>query len=130
MRTSTNAQLIDPAILDPREKTPQMMRRLLLLLCCCVVVHAFTGPSNSRSILLLSRSSRTAVIVGESTASHQQTQPSQRRTSTSLSIGSNDEESIHQQQPNPKTFREGEVLGLRLMQSGKHDEALKGELNC
>jgi hypothetical protein len=108
------------------------MRRLLLLLCYCVVVHAFAGPSNSRSVLLLSsRSSRTAVIVGESTASHQQSQPLHCRTSTSLlSIGSNDEESIHQQQPNPKTFREGEVLGLRLMQSGKHDEALQGELNC
>ncbi|KAL7531875.1 hypothetical protein ACHAXR_004285, partial [Thalassiosira sp. AJA248-18] len=26
---------------------------------------------------------------------------------------------------NPKTFREGEVLGLRLMQDGRHEEALK-----
>ena len=30
--------------------------------------------------------------------------------------------------PQPRTFREGEVLGLRLMQDGRHDEALKGEL--
>ncbi len=29
--------------------------------------------------------------------------------------------------PTPQTFREAEVLGLRLMQEGQYEEALKGE---
>lgn len=29
--------------------------------------------------------------------------------------------------PPPSTFREAEVAGLRLMQDGRHEEALKGE---
>jgi len=29
--------------------------------------------------------------------------------------------------PSPETFREAEVLGLRLMQEGQHDQALKGK---
>jgi hypothetical protein len=27
----------------------------------------------------------------------------------------------------PETFREGEIIGLRYMQDGRHEEALKGE---
>lgn len=30
--------------------------------------------------------------------------------------------------PSPQTFREAEVLGLRLMQEGQHEEALKGKI--
>jgi hypothetical protein len=30
--------------------------------------------------------------------------------------------------PTPETFREAEVLGLRLMQEGQHEEALKGKI--
>jgi hypothetical protein len=30
--------------------------------------------------------------------------------------------------PSPETFREAEVLGLRLMQEGQHEEALKGKI--
>jgi hypothetical protein len=29
--------------------------------------------------------------------------------------------------PQPLNFREAEVLGLRLMQEGRHEEALKGK---
>lgn len=31
-----------------------------------------------------------------------------------------------QSQPTPTTFREGEVIGLRFMQEGEHEKALKG----
>lgn len=103
-----------------------MMRRLLLLHCffltAVALVHSFTGPSSS------SPSSRMAVVVGASIASRQW-QP-QRPTTYLCTASKVDDTTWQQQRPNPKTFREGEVLGLRLMQSGKHDEALRGEFTC
>jgi hypothetical protein len=42
--------------------------------------------------------------------------------STSTQLRLSDEPS-----PNPQTFREAEVLGLKLMQSGNYKDALKGE---
>lgn len=102
-----------------------MMRRLLLLHCfsltAVALVHSFTaGPSSS------SPSSRMAVVAGRSIASRQW-QP--QRPTTYLCTASKDDDTQPQQRPNPKTFREGEVLGLRLMQGGKHDEALEGEFS-
>ena len=97
------------------------MRRLLhcFFFTAVALVHSFTaGPSSS------SPSSRMAVVAGRSIASRQW-QP--QRPTTYLCTASKDDDTQPQQRPNPKTFREGEVLGLRLMQGGKHDEALEGE---
>lgn len=100
-----------------------MMRRLLLLHCfflpAVALVHAFTGPNSSSSSPSSSRRAVVVVVGGASIAAGRQPQ---RPTTYLCSASSKDE-----QQPSPKTFREGEVLGLRLMQSGKHEEALKGE---
>jgi len=50
-----------------------------------------------------------------------------RLQSSASSSSSKPEQSKSQALPPPTTFREAEVAGLRLMQDGRHEEALKGK---
>jgi len=54
-----------------------------------------------------------------------------RRISSALSTASVSSDGGGEQQSSavprkPQTFREGEIMGLRLMQDGKHEDALNG----
>ena len=55
------------------------------------------------------------------------TRPLHSRRATSLAAASGTASGAQEAPKSPKTFREGEVMGLRLMQAGQYDEALKGE---
>ena len=72
----------------------------LILLTVCV--DAYSIPRVSRTPKITYRSAESAV--------------------TSMSMTNEDI-------PDPTTFREAEVLGLRLMQEGRFDEALVGTCN-
>ena len=51
-------------------------------------------------------------------------------TASAASVPAEGEMPSDKQPPRPTTFREGEVIGLRLMQDGLYEEALGGEAGC
>ena len=70
---------------------------------------------------------QTPAFVGSSCVSKT---PSRTRPATALSMADDDasepEQQSQPQQPQPTTFREAEVLGLKFMQEGNYEDALKG----
>ena len=59
-------------------------------------------------------------------------QQSRQRIPTTIFTASNasaDDESAKKAQRPPQTFREGEVIGLRLMQEGRPEDAINGKFH-
>mmetsp|Transcript_28343 Transcript_28343/g.39861 ORF Transcript_28343/g.39861 Transcript_28343/m.39861 type:complete len:210 (+) Transcript_28343:116-745(+) len=74
------------------------------------------------SLLLLAHAATTSTVHGWIVMSPiQQTIVSNSQTTTILNMMSDGSESV----PQPTTFREAEILGLRFMQENKHEEALE-----
>lgn len=94
----------------------------IILTACLCTTTAFNSPStvNERRVptcRILTRLHpvyRQRIFSSESSSSVLE--------SSAASSGSSESSS-----PSPKTFREAEVLGLRLMQDGRHEDALRGE---
>ena len=82
-------------------------------------VNSFTIPNGATRI----RSS--SIHSSITTSAQQQQQQVITHTGTKSKIHSSGE-SGETQAPQPQNFREAEILGLRLMQEGEKEEALKG----
>lgn len=83
--------------------TTMMMVLLVAALAASTVCHGYTIPRTSNTPKLTYRAAETAT--------------------TSIQM-------TYEETPDPTTFREAEILGLRLMQEGNFEEALVGRLHC
>eukprot|EP00984_Skeletonema_dohrnii_P038908 scaffold42694_cov205-Skeletonema_dohrnii-CCMP3373.AAC.1 len=88
---------------------------ILLIIAC---TNAFTNTSTQRRRILPQQQPISSIcnINGPIIT---------RLQSSASSSSSKPEQSKSQALPPPSTFREAEVAGLRLMQDGRHEEALK-----
>ena len=80
--------------------------------------HAFTGPTPQRLAPAAPRRGRAGTSLGNAAASG---------ASAGASAGAEARDAAPPAPAAPATFREGEVLGLRLMQAGRHEEAVASE---
>ena len=85
----------------------------ILLCAVAFCANAFTTPIQSQSPILIQQQSRQRIPTTIFTASN---------------ASANDESAKKAQRP-PQTFREGEVIGLRLMQEGRPEDAINGKFH-
>mmetsp|Transcript_19651 Transcript_19651/g.32250 ORF Transcript_19651/g.32250 Transcript_19651/m.32250 type:complete len:213 (+) Transcript_19651:92-730(+) len=86
---------------------------ILLIIATCT--NAFTGTTSRRRILKQQQQPISGPII-----TRLQSSPS-----ASSSSSKSEQSKPNAQTSSPSTFREAEVAGLRLMQDGRHEEALK-----
>lgn len=99
--------------------------QLVFLLACATSASAF-APTSTSNIIYPSTSSTSSILSSSPSLQLQQQQHQHQlsqyiETNTAL-FSSPDEES---EALAPTTFREAEIMGLRLMQEDQHEEALK-----
>ena len=82
--------------------------------------HAFTGPTPPLRAPAAPRRGRAGTSLGNAAASG-------ASAGASAGAGAEAQDAAPPAPAAPATFREGEVLGLRLMQAGRHEEAVASE---
>ena len=91
--------------------TIHLLLSTILLCAVAFCANAFTTPIQSPILIQQSRQRIPTTIFTASNAS------------------ADDEESAKKAQRPPQTFREGEVIGLRLMQEGRPEDAINGKFH-
>eukprot|EP00985_Skeletonema_marinoi_P004479 scaffold1955_cov122-Skeletonema_marinoi.AAC.7 len=94
---------------------------ILLIIAC---TNAFTSTSTQRRRILPQQQQQQPICNNNGPI------VTRLQSSSASSSSSKPEQSKAQALPPPSTFREAEVAGLRLMQDGRHEEALKENQAC
>ena len=124
--------------LSSKENMKSFLSALLIIISSANAFTANNNYNNNRRIIYHQQQQRILneendiktgpTIISTTTfkTSSTRLQSSASSSSASSSKSEQSKSSSQSQQP-PQTFREAEVAGLRLMQDGRHEEALKGE---
>ncbi len=96
--------------------------QIVIITACVCTTTAFNSPARR-----VERSVPSCKILTRLHPVYRQQTISTVSTSSVLESSAASSGSSESSPPSPKTFREAEVLGLRLMQDGRHEDALRGE---